>query len=103
MSLPVRSRRHEKRREERLNRTHDLIDEWQNPDVCLKLEGAMAGNDVCSDIEYASVNGQVALGDLQKFDKKYPYPLIDVEAGKCYRFRYIMMGRSWGWITLASL
>ena len=66
-------------------------DEWQNPDVCLKLEGAMAGNDVCSDIEYASVNGQVALGDLQKFDKKYPYPLVDVEAGKCYRFRYIMM------------
>lgn len=51
----------------------------------------MAGNDVCSDIEYASVNGQVALGDLQKFDKKYPYPLVDVEAGKCYRFRYIMM------------
>jgi len=68
-----------------------LADEWQNPDVCLKLEGAMAGNDVCSDIEYASVNGQVALGDLQKFDKKYPYPLVDVEAGKCYRFRYIMM------------
>merc|ERR1712166_361330 len=31
----------------------------------LKLEGAMAGNDVCSDIDYASVNGQVAWGDLQ--------------------------------------
>eukprot|EP00948_MAST-09A_sp_MAST-9A-sp1_P003468 g3468.t1 len=68
-----------------------LADEWQNPDVCLKLEGAMAGNDVCSDIDYASVNGQVATGDLQKYDSKYPYPLIDVEKGKCYRLRFIMM------------
>ena len=59
-----------------------LSDEWQNPDVCLKLEGAMAGNDVCSDIEYASVNGIVATGDLQKFHKEYPYPLIDVDEGK---------------------
>eukprot|EP00750_Incisomonas_marina_P007629 INCI15015.4.p2 GENE.INCI15015.4~~INCI15015.4.p2 ORF type:complete len:248 (-),score=32.16 INCI15015.4:124-867(-) len=42
-----------------------LADEWQNPDVCLKLEGAMAGNDVCADVEYASMNGQVAWGDLQ--------------------------------------
>jgi len=69
-----------------------LADEWQNPEVCLKLEGAMAGNDVCSDIDYASVNGQVAWGDLQEFDsRKYPYPLIDVEKGKCYRIRLIMM------------
>eukprot|EP00466_Bigelowiella_natans_P018286 jgi/Bigna1/78085/fgenesh1_pg.52_\ len=69
-----------------------LADEWRDPEVCLKLEGAMAGNDVCSDIDYASVNGQVAWGDLQKFDaKKYPYPLIDVEPGKCYRMRLIMM------------
>jgi hypothetical protein len=49
-----------------------LADEWQNPSVCLKLEGAMAGNDVCSDIDYASVNGQVATGDLQKYSNKYP-------------------------------
>merc|ERR1711871_1808332 len=68
-----------------------LADEWQDPDVCLKLEGAMAGNDVCSDIEYASVNGQVATGDIQKYDKRYPYPLIDVDPGKCYRMRFIMM------------
>merc|ERR1711871_1712569 len=68
-----------------------FADEWQNPDVCLKLEGAMAGNDVCSDIDYASVNGQIATGDLQKYDSKYPYPLIDVEKGKCYRLRFIMM------------
>ena len=73
-----------------------LADEWQNPDVCLKLEGAMAGNDVCSDIDYASVNGQVAWGDLQvahapKADlKRYPYPLVSVDAGKCYRVRFIM-------------
>jgi len=69
-----------------------LADEWQNPEVCLKLEGAMAGNDVCSDIDYASVNGQVAWGDLQKPDlSKYPYPLIAVDKGKCYRMRFIMM------------
>ena len=68
-----------------------LSDEWQDPDVCLKLEGAMAGNDVCSDIDYASVNGQWAIGQYQDFDKKYPYPLIDVEQGKCYRMRLMMM------------
>lgn len=69
-----------------------LADEWRDPGVCLKLEGAMAGNDVCSDIDYASVNGQVAWGDMQRPDlKKYPYPLINVEAGKCYRMRLIMM------------
>merc|ERR1711871_238075 len=39
-----------------------LADEWRDPEVCLKLEGAMAGNDVCSDIDYASMNGQVATG-----------------------------------------
>ena len=71
-----------------------LADEWQDPDVCLKLEGAMAGNDVCSDIDYASVNGQVAWGDLQYKKKdlsKYPYPMIDVDPNKCYRMRFIMM------------
>ena len=60
-----------------------LADEWQDPDVCLKLEGAMAGNDVCSDIDYASMNGQVAWGDLQykKQDlNAYPYPMIDVDS-----------------------
>ena len=68
-----------------------LADEWQNPDVCLKLEGAMAGNDVCSDIDWASINGQIATGDKQKFDKRYPYPLVDVAPGKCYRLRIIAM------------
>merc|ERR1719460_3138785 len=70
-----------------------MADEWQDPEVCLKLEGAMAGNDVCSDIDYASVNGQVAWGNLQKSPnlKQYPYPLIEVEEGKCYRMRFIMM------------
>ena len=68
-----------------------LADEWRDPEVCLKLEGAMAGNDVCSDIDYASFNGQVAWGDMQKPDlKKYPYPLLEVEEGKCYRLRLIM-------------
>merc|ERR1711871_105917 len=68
-----------------------LADEWRDPEVCLKLEGAMAGNDVCSDIDYASFNGQVAWGDMQKPDlKHYPYPLLEVEKGKCYRLRIIM-------------
>eukprot|EP01047_Picozoa_sp_COSAG01_P042254 COSAG01_NODE_3679_length_5802_cov_347.111520_2_plen_310_part_00 len=96
-----------------------LADEWRDPGVCLKLEGAMAGNDVCSDIDYASVNGQVAWGDKQRPDlARYPYPLVNVEKvwetvrlspppwsdkigiipdkhfclqGKCYRMRMIMM------------
>lgn len=69
-----------------------LADEWQDPSVCLKLEGAMAGNDVCSDIEYASINGQVAWGDEQKPDlSAYPYPLVEVTPGECTRMRLIMM------------
>lgn len=68
-----------------------LADEWRDPDVCLALEGAMAGNDVCSDIDFGSMNGQVATGNLQKFDERYPYPLLTVQPGKCYRFRMIMM------------
>lgn len=69
-----------------------LSDEWQNPDICLKLEGAVPGNDVCSDMDYGSLNGQVGPGDRQEsFDKAYPYPLVDVEQGKCYRFRLIAM------------
>jgi FtsP/CotA-like multicopper oxidase with cupredoxin domain len=60
---------------------------------------SVAGNDVCSDIDYASVNGQVAWGDLQVKDSKkwgsdlgrYPYPIIEVDPGKCYRMRFIMM------------
>ena len=78
-----------------------LADEWRNPDVCLKLEGAMAGNDVCADVDHASLNGMVAWGDLQlkpRFFKKstvdlkkYPFPLVDVAKGKCYRLRLIMM------------
>merc|ERR1740138_974819 len=58
-----------------------LADEWRDPEVCLKLEGAMAGNDVCSDIDYASVNGRVAWGNLQKYDKAYPYPLVEISHG----------------------
>jgi FtsP/CotA-like multicopper oxidase with cupredoxin domain len=69
----------------------DLIvhvsDEWREPGVCLRLEGAMAGNDVCADIRHASYNGQYGDGTAA-----YPYPLIDVEQGKCYRVRYIFTG-----------
>lgn len=65
----------------------NLSDEWRIPEVCLRLEGAMAGNDVCADIRWGSFNGQYGNGS-----KAYPYPLITVEQGKCYRFRWIMMG-----------
>lgn len=81
--------------EQRFNYTEErvlvLSDEWRDPDVCLKLEGAMAGNDVCSDVEYASLNGRVATGNLQRYNKKYPYPLVELEKGKCYRLRIIAM------------
>jgi len=65
----------------------NLSDEWRIPEVCLRLEGAMAGNDVCSDIRWGSMNGQYGNGS-----SAYPFPLITVEKGKCYRFRWIMMG-----------
>lgn len=65
----------------------NLSDEWRIPEVCLRLEGAMAGNDVCADIRWGSINGQYGNGS-----SAYPYPLITVEKGKCYRFRWIMMG-----------
>lgn len=63
-----------------------MSDEWRDPAVCLKLEGAMPGNDVCADIRHGSFNGQYGNGtDL------YPYPLINVKPGVCYRMRFIMM------------
>ena len=32
-----------------------ISDEWQYPEICLKLEGAMPGNDVCADVEFVFV------------------------------------------------
>ena len=64
-----------------------MSDEWRDPSKCLKLEGAMPGNDVCADIRHASFNGMYGNGS-----KAYPYPLITVKAGKCYRMRWIMAG-----------
>jgi len=64
-----------------------LSDEWRNPEVCLRLEGAMPGNDVCADIRWGSVNGQYGNGS-----KAYPFPIVEVEKGKCYRVHYIMFG-----------
>lgn len=64
-----------------------VSDEWRLPEICLKLEGAMPGNDVCADIRHAGFNGQCGNGT-----KQYPFPLITVEQGKCYRMRYIFMG-----------
>jgi len=64
-----------------------MSDEWRDPAKCLKLEGAMPGNDVCADIRHGSFNGVYGNGS-----KAYPYPLITVEKGKCYRMRFIMAG-----------
>ena len=64
-----------------------MSDEWRDPSVCLKLEGAMPGNDVCADIRHASFNGIYGNGS-----ESFPYPLIEVEEGKCYRQRWIMAG-----------
>jgi len=67
-----------------------LSDEWQNPEVCLKAEGAQPGNPVCKEIDRTSWNGQ--WGDGSDED---PWPLVAVEAGKCYRLRFIgMMGQA---------
>lgn len=67
-----------------------LADEWQDPDVCLKAEGANPGNPVCAEIEKASWNGVYGDGT-----KAYPWPMVTVEQGKCYRLRFIgMMGQA---------
>ena len=63
-----------------------MSDEWRDPAVCLKLEGAMPGNDVCADIRHGSFNGQYGNGTAH-----YPYPLITVKPGVCYRMRFMMM------------
>eukprot|EP00316_Scyphosphaera_apsteinii_P023189 CAMPEP_0119316454 /NCGR_PEP_ID=MMETSP1333-20130426/39666_1 /TAXON_ID=418940 /ORGANISM="Scyphosphaera apsteinii, Strain RCC1455" /LENGTH=617 /DNA_ID=CAMNT_0007322101 /DNA_START=101 /DNA_END=1954 /DNA_ORIENTATION=- len=64
-----------------------MSDEWRDPSACLKLEGAMPGNDVCADIRHGSFNGVFGNGS-----KAYPYPQVTVQAGKCYRMRWIMAG-----------
>ena len=37
------------------------VDMWLQ-DVCLKIEGAMPGNDVCADIRHGSFNGMYGNG-----------------------------------------
>jgi len=67
-----------------------LSDEWPNPDVCLRDEGAQPGNPVCKEIEKTSWNGQWGDGSVE-----YPWPKITVQQGKCYRLRFIgMMGQA---------
>jgi len=53
-----------------------LSDEWRDPSVCLKVEGAMPGNDVCADIRHASFNGIFGNGS-----DAFSFPLVPVEAG----------------------
>jgi len=64
-----------------------VSDEWRDPSSCLKLEGAMPGNDVCADIRHGSFNGVFGNGS-----KAYPFPTVRVQRGKCYRMRWIMGG-----------
>lgn len=67
-----------------------LSDEWPNPEVCLAAEGAQPGNPVCAEIDKATFNGQWGDGT-----DEYPWPLITVTEGKCYRLRFIgMMGQT---------
>ncbi len=82
-----------KKRQDPYKKTYDedlvvsVSDEWREPNICLRLEGAMPGNDVCADVRHVSYNGQYGDGSAA-----YPYPLIEVEQNKCYRMRYIFMG-----------
>eukprot|EP00928_Gymnodinium_smaydae_P063863 TRINITY_DN47342_c0_g1_i1.p1 TRINITY_DN47342_c0_g1~~TRINITY_DN47342_c0_g1_i1.p1 ORF type:complete len:963 (-),score=90.33 TRINITY_DN47342_c0_g1_i1:29-2881(-) len=67
-----------------------LSDEWVDPGVCLRVEGAQPGNPVCAEIDKASWNGQWGDGS-----DEYPWPFVEVEQGKCYRLRFIgMMGQA---------
>jgi len=67
-----------------------LSDEWSNPDVCLRAEGGQPGNPVCKEIDKASWNGVWGDGS-----NEYPWPMVQVEQGKCYRLRFIgMMGQA---------
>jgi len=64
-----------------------ISDEWRDPSACLKLEGAMPGNDVCADIRHGSFNGMAGDGS-----HAYPFPLVTVKPDTCYRMRFIMAG-----------
>jgi len=67
-----------------------LSDEWVNPDVCLKAEGAQPGNPVCAEIQKATMNGVWGDGSSE-----YPWPMLTVTPGTCYRLRFIgMMGQA---------
>ncbi|CAE8678834.1 unnamed protein product [Polarella glacialis] len=67
-----------------------LSDEWVDPGMCLRAEGAQPGNPVCAEIEKATWNGQWGDGS-----DEYPWPKVTVEQGKCYRIRFIgMMGQA---------
>eukprot|EP00930_Biecheleria_cincta_P082909 TRINITY_DN72545_c0_g1_i1.p1 TRINITY_DN72545_c0_g1~~TRINITY_DN72545_c0_g1_i1.p1 ORF type:complete len:981 (+),score=182.08 TRINITY_DN72545_c0_g1_i1:68-2944(+) len=76
-----------------------ISDEWVDPGVCLRNEGAQPGNPVCMEIEKATWNGQWGDGS-----DEYPWPMITVEQGKCYRLRFIgMMGQAQNFqITMAG-
>jgi len=76
-----------------------MSDEWVNPGTCLRTEGAQPGNPVCAEIEKATFAGQWGDGS-----DEYPWPVISVEKGKCYRLRFIgMMGQAQNFqITMAG-
>lgn len=61
-----------------------LSDEWVNPGACLRDEPGQPGNPVCAEIEKMTWNGQWGDGSAD-----YPWPMITVEQGKCYRLRFV--------------
>jgi FtsP/CotA-like multicopper oxidase with cupredoxin domain len=66
-----------------------ISDTRRVPEICLKLEGQQAdtGNPVCNEVDKATWNGKYGNGSTA-----YPYPLIEVEQGKCYRIRWLNVG-----------
>jgi iron transport multicopper oxidase len=67
-----------------------ISDAWANPEVCLRAEGAQPGNPVCAEIDKTTWNGVWGDGS-----DEYPWPMVTVEQGKCYRLRFIgMMGQA---------
>eukprot|EP00929_Paragymnodinium_shiwhaense_P013346 TRINITY_DN121201_c0_g1_i1.p1 TRINITY_DN121201_c0_g1~~TRINITY_DN121201_c0_g1_i1.p1 ORF type:complete len:952 (-),score=240.67 TRINITY_DN121201_c0_g1_i1:304-3159(-) len=67
-----------------------ISDEWKNPGACLRNEGAQPGNPVCAEIDKLTWNGQWGDGS-----DDYPWPTLEVEQGKCYRYRFVgIMGQA---------
>eukprot|EP01062_Namystynia_karyoxenos_P062319 TRINITY_DN55211_c0_g1_i1.p1 TRINITY_DN55211_c0_g1~~TRINITY_DN55211_c0_g1_i1.p1 ORF type:complete len:1309 (+),score=407.23 TRINITY_DN55211_c0_g1_i1:86-4012(+) len=65
-----------------------ISDTRRVPEICLKLEGQPLdiGNPVCNEVDKTAWNGVWGNGSAA-----YPYAMIEVEQGKCYRLRWFAM------------